>query len=77
VFEQRRCQCRTAPENQVRAVRRLDAVNIRKDVRSKTLERATFQSVRPVGRNILSSRVQAVRQRTAPGPFGEKADQIS
>src|SRR5262245_56988972 len=65
MFEQHRCQRRATPEDQVRAVLRLDAANALDDVRSKTLEWAPFETVRTVGRDILCGRVEAVRQRTA------------
>ena len=55
VFEQRRCQRRTATEDQVRAVVRFDAANVLDDVRPKALERAPFKAFRPVGRNVFSS----------------------
>ena len=40
MFEQRRCQRGATPEDEVRAVLRLDAANALDDVRSKALERA-------------------------------------
>src|SRR5262249_38398374 len=50
---------------QVRAVVRLDAANIRDDIWSKTLERTPFQTLRPVGRDVLRRGVEAVRHGTA------------
>jgi hypothetical protein len=53
VFEQHRCQRRTAPEDQAWPVHRLDAANALDNVRSKALERTPFKAVRPVGRDIF------------------------
>src|SRR5207249_2188349 len=65
MFEQRRCQRRATPEDQVRAVRRLDAANALDDVWSKALERAPFKTFRTVGGDIFRCRIEAVRHRTA------------
>src|SRR5215813_15417394 len=65
MFEQRRCQRGATPEDKVRAVLRLDAANAPDDVRSKTLERAPFKTLRTVGRDIFPCRIEAVRHRTA------------
>jgi len=67
LFEQHRCQRRTAPEDQAWPVHRLDSVNALNDVRSKTLERTPLKTVRPVGRYIFRGRIQTVRERTARG----------
>jgi hypothetical protein len=67
LFEQHRCQRRTAPEDQAWPVHRLDSANALNDVRSKTLERTPFKTVRPVGLYIFRGRIQAVRERTARG----------
>src|SRR5262245_64230759 len=64
MLEQRRSQRRAAPEDQVRAVLRLDAANAIHQVRSNSFERAPFQALRPVGYDILRRRIQAVRHRT-------------
>src|SRR5437667_5171477 len=63
VFEQRRCQRGAAPEDEVRAVLRLDAANALDDVRSKAFERAPFKTPRTVRRDILCCRVEAIRNR--------------
>src|SRR5437660_10189954 len=65
MFEQRRCQRGATPEDQVRAVLRLNAANALDDVRSKALERAPFKTFRTVGRDIFCCRIEAVRHRTA------------
>src|SRR5438132_13229188 len=65
MFEQRRCQRGTTPEDKVRAVLRLDAANALDDVRSKALERAPFKTFRTVGSDKFCCRIEAVRHRTA------------
>src|SRR6266852_6789204 len=65
MFEQRRCQRGATPEDKVRAVLRLDAVNALDDVRSKALERAPFKTFRTVGSDKFCCRIEAVRHRTA------------
>src|SRR3954469_17984958 len=56
MLEQRRRQRGAAPEDQVRAVLRLDAANALDDVRSKALERAPFKTFRTVGSDIFVRR---------------------
>src|SRR5258706_9502531 len=65
MLEQRRCQRGATPEDEVRAVLRLDAANALDDVRSKALERAPFKTVRTVGSDIFCCRIEAVRHRAA------------
>src|SRR5258705_131364 len=65
MFEQRRCQRGATPEDEVRAVLRLDAANALEDVRSKALERAPFKTFRTVGSDIFRGRIEAVRDWTA------------
>src|SRR5437762_9204701 len=65
MFEQRRCQRGATPEDEVRAVLRLDAANALDDVRSKAFERAPFKTFRTVGSDIFFCRIEAVRDRTA------------
>jgi hypothetical protein len=65
MFEQRRCQRGATPEDQVRAVLRLDAANALDEVRSKALERAPCKAFRTVGSDIFRCRIEAVRDRTA------------
>src|SRR5437762_12575584 len=65
MFEQRRCQRGATPEDEVRAVLRLDAANALDDVRSKAFERAPFKTLRTVRRDILCCRVEAIRNRAA------------
>jgi len=48
VFEQRRCQRRAAPDDQVRPGLRLDPANALDDVRSKGLDRPPSKTLRPV-----------------------------
>src|SRR5205085_5852468 len=59
MFEQRRCQRGATPEDEVRAVLRLDAVNVLDDVRPKALERAPFKTLRAVGSDIFCCRIEA------------------
>src|SRR2546421_10615270 len=65
MFEQRRCQRGATPEDEVRAVLRLDAANALDDVRSKALERAPCKTFRAVGDDKFRCRIEAVRHRTA------------
>src|SRR5258708_39200749 len=65
MLEQRRGQRGAAPENEVRAVQRLDPANARDDVRSEALERSPCKTFRTVGRDILPCCIEAVRHRTA------------
>src|SRR2546427_5037641 len=65
MFEQRRCQRGASPENEVRAVLRLDSANALDDVRSKALERSPFKTFRTVGSDIFCCCIEAVRHRTA------------
>src|SRR6185369_1682505 len=65
MFEQRRCQRGATPEDEVRAVLRLDAANAVDDVRSDAFERAPFESFRMMSRDIFRCRIEAVRNRTA------------
>src|SRR5258705_13126421 len=57
MLEQRRCQRGAAPEDEIRAVLRLDAANARDDVRPEALERSPFKTFRAVGRDILLRRI--------------------
>src|SRR5258705_4110267 len=61
MFEQRRCQRGATPEDEVRAVLRLDAANALDDVRSKAYERAPFKTFGTVRSDILCCRIEAVR----------------
>src|SRR5947209_17765119 len=65
MFEQRRCQRGATPEDEVRAVLRLDAANVLDNVRSKALERAPFKTFRTMGSDIFLGRIEAVGDRTA------------
>src|SRR2546423_2174057 len=65
MFEQRRCQRRAAPEDEVRAVLRLDAANVLNGVWAKPLERPPFKTLRTVGRDIFGCRIEAAGHRTA------------
>src|SRR5204862_3990862 len=65
MFEQRRCQRGAAPEDEVRAVLRLDAANALDDVRSNGLERSPLKTLRTVGDDEFCCRIEAVRHRTA------------
>src|SRR5258705_7304772 len=76
MLEQRRCQRGAAPEDEVRAVLRLDAANARDDVRPEGLERSPFKTFRAVGRDILLRRIEAVRHRTARRLWPEARPQI-
>src|SRR5712691_13146753 len=65
MFEQRRCQRGATPEDEVRAVLRLDAANALDDVRSKAFERAPFKTFRTVRSDIFCCRIETVRHRAA------------
>src|SRR5262249_15442542 len=64
MFEQRRCQRRASPEDDVRAVLRLDAAKALDDVRSNAFGRAPSESLRTVGSDIFFCRIDTVRHRT-------------
>src|SRR6266545_2799772 len=65
MLEQHRCQRGAAPEDEVRAVQRLDAANARDDVRSEALDRSPCKTVRTVGSDIFRCCIEAVRHRPA------------
>lgn len=64
VFEQRRCQRGTSPDDKARAVLRLDAANTIDKVRSDALDIAPFKAVSTVGRDVFRRGVEPIRHWT-------------
>src|SRR6266550_89805 len=75
-LEQRRCQRGAAPEDEVRAVQRLDAAKPQDDVRAETLERSPLKTFRTVSSDILPCCIEAVRHRTARRLWPEARPEI-
>ena len=63
MLDQHGRQGRTSPDDQVRAVLRLNAANALHNVLAEILDRPPFETVRPVGRDILRRGVQTIRHR--------------